>query len=115
MEMDAHACHVEQVQVNQHELLEGLGHLDRPLQELARMISRTEFDQFMNLVSHVHVGNQHYERTRRRLSGTGDWLFKHEDFIHWKQSASSEILWLTGQGLSRIGPLHRLTANHKKT
>lgn len=108
---DAHACHVEQRQVNHDEILARFGCLDRPLQEFTHQISISEYKQALNFVSQVHVGNQHHERTRHRLSGTGDWLLKHRGFLQWEQSASSEVLWLTGQGLFTVGPLREFSAD----
>lgn len=33
----------------------------------------------------------------RRVDGTGDWLVEHPDFVPWRESATSTLLWINGK------------------
>lgn len=80
-----------------------LQQIDRPVRRIEHFSEETiiilkdnEREKILDWVSQIPYV-QHYQATQKKaLRGTGQWLFSHPSFLQWKQTSSSEILWLHG-------------------
>lgn len=105
----AQACEAElrQVMGAEHKaLLESLNlplcHVREGVKELLVNIEADKKNKVLNDISSIRVNDEHYERNKKRASGTGDWIFQLQSFIEWEESSTSSILWLRGQSKSNF-------------
>ena len=80
-----------------------LKNIEKPIQRIehynektVKMLEDQQRSALLDWTSQIPY-QQHYIQGRKKaLRGTGTWLFTHPHFLQWKQSSSSEILWLHG-------------------
>lgn len=83
----------------QEDQLQQLGDIQRIEQynkKTMKILEENEQMEILNWTSQVQY-QRHYTQSRKKaLQGTGGWLFTHPKYLQWKQSSTSEILWLHG-------------------
>lgn len=55
-----------------------------------------ERSKILQWISSVEYAKHHLTAAEDRVKGTGEWLFRKNDFIAWQSSSDSTILWLHG-------------------
>lgn len=55
-----------------------------------------ERSKILQWISSVEYAKHHLTAAEDRVQGTGEWLFRRNDFIEWQNSRDSAILWLHG-------------------
>ena len=53
-------------------------------------------DRILDWTAQIPYHRHYKQGVKKALEGTGNWLLSLPDFIRWKQSSSSEMLWLHG-------------------
>nr|XP_001391675.2 hypothetical protein ANI_1_1862064 [Aspergillus niger CBS 513.88] len=92
--------------------------LDKPLirvvdqvSDLHRALKDNERGQILRWISPVPAQEHYREASASLMPGSGEWLFRHPEFQAWRDSSSSEVLWLygiPGCGKSKIAYLESL-------
>ncbi|GLA38815.1 hypothetical protein AnigIFM63309_006128 [Aspergillus niger] len=77
--------------------------LDKPLirvvdqvSDLHRALKDNERGQILRWISPVPAQEHYREASASLMPGSGEWLFRHPEFQAWRDSSSSEVLWLYG-------------------
>ncbi|KAH6721991.1 hypothetical protein BKA61DRAFT_666739 [Leptodontidium sp. MPI-SDFR-AT-0119] len=52
--------------------------------------------KILQWISTIHYETDHYNARKGRLGGTGDWLLARSQYLEWRDSPASMILWLHG-------------------
>ncbi|KAI2821658.1 hypothetical protein CBS115989_2857 [Aspergillus niger] len=75
--------------------------LDKPLirvvdqvSDLHRALKDNERGQILRWISPVPAQEHYREASASLMPGSGEWLFRHPEFQAWRDSSSSEVLWL---------------------
>ncbi|GKZ20283.1 hypothetical protein AbraCBS73388_005553 [Aspergillus brasiliensis] len=92
-----------QVSDMQASLQKALVDLDKPLarvvdqvSDLHQALKDSERDQILRWISPVPVQEHYREALASLMPNSGEWLFHHSEFQSWRDSSSSEVLWLHG-------------------
>ncbi|KAI2970957.1 hypothetical protein CBS147323_3181 [Aspergillus niger] len=77
--------------------------LDKPLirvvdqvSDLHRALKDNERGQILRWISPVPAQEHYREASASLMPGSGEWLFRHPESQAWRDSSSSEVLWLHG-------------------
>lgn len=70
--------------------------IDDRVNSLLESVSTEERQRILNWISGIGHGWNHDEVKDRRTEGTCGWLLKHMNYLEWRQTSSSVILWLHG-------------------
>ncbi|KAI9666864.1 MAG: hypothetical protein M1831_001369 [Alyxoria varia] len=97
-----HEGHNQHKEISQ-ELLSILTQMRSPMQRVenfsakaVKILEDHERKKLLNWASRIPYQKHYIEAQKKALEGTGNWLLSHPRFIQWKDSSSSEILWLHG-------------------
>ena len=52
--------------------------------------------QIFQWISDIPYENDHYTAQKGRVSNTGDWLLRHPNYVEWKTSEKSVLMWMNG-------------------
>ncbi|KXH45588.1 hypothetical protein CSAL01_11414 [Colletotrichum salicis] len=91
--------HSRQMQVLRGILPELEAPITRVSTGVAQLVMRdqgVERAAILKSLSTVPYPSHHQNACRGRLNGSGEWLLKHRDFIHWRGSSYSSVFWLDG-------------------
>ncbi|GJP92388.1 hypothetical protein AlacWU_05287 [Aspergillus niger] len=93
----------DQVNDMKTKLEKALLDLDKPLirvvdqvSDLHRALKDNERGQILRWISPVPAQEHYREASASLMPGSGEWLFRHPEFQAWRDSSSSEVLWLHG-------------------
>ncbi|KAI2904559.1 hypothetical protein CBS76997_4162 [Aspergillus niger] len=93
----------DQVNDMKTKLEKALLDLDKPLirvvdqvSDLHRSLKDNERAQILRWISPVPAQEHYREASASLMPGSGEWLFRHPEFQAWRDSSSSEVLWLHG-------------------
>ncbi|SPB47113.1 unnamed protein product [Aspergillus niger] len=93
----------DQVNDMKTKLEKALLDLDKPLIrvvdqvcDLHRALKDNERGQILRWISPVPAQEHYREASASLMPGSGEWLFRHPEFQAWRDSSSSEVLWLHG-------------------
>ncbi|GLA47313.1 hypothetical protein AnigIFM63604_001510 [Aspergillus niger] len=93
----------DQVNDMKTKLEKALLDLDKPLirvedqvSDLHRALKGNERGQILRWISPVPAQEHYREASASLMPGSGEWLFRHPEFQAWRDSSSSEVLWLHG-------------------
>jgi hypothetical protein len=54
--------------------------------------------EVLDWISTIKFGKHHQDKSKERAADTCNWLLEDEDFLHWLNEPSSNMLWLQGTG-----------------
>ena len=96
----------------QSKLLEILRDLERPFSHIQTLSSRSndiledfQREKILEWVSSTHHQSHHSQIYKKVLKGTGEWLLRSPELYDWKDTSSSQMMWLhgiPGSGKSRL-------------
>ena len=59
-------------------------------------LNRSEREKILIWISEIPYLRLHWTARKDRTEGTGGWILAHEQYLKWKRSSQSMILWLHG-------------------
>lgn len=98
---ERHQRHLDNDQ--SQKLLYGLGkplrHMNVNVEALLEGMQLEKRRRMLDNLSSIKFGDQHNSRKSARAEGTGEWIFKRQEFKLWENLSCSSIFWLTGQSM----------------
>jgi hypothetical protein len=70
--------------------------IDSRVGDLLLLAESVERCRILQWVSTIHHETDHYNARKGRLEGTGDWLLARKEYVEWRNSPTSMLLWLHG-------------------
>ncbi|OJJ72655.1 hypothetical protein ASPBRDRAFT_548678 [Aspergillus brasiliensis CBS 101740] len=93
----------DQINDSQTKLQKALVDLGKPLtrvvdqvSDLHRALEDNERGQILHWISPIPAQEHFREASAQLMPGSGEWLFRHSEFQAWRDSSSSEVLWIHG-------------------
>ncbi|KAK6222642.1 hypothetical protein LQW54_000822 [Pestalotiopsis sp. IQ-011] len=104
LEKYVQACERQQRQLDNDQSRKLLRSLGTPLRRMnvnmGALLEEMQLEKRRSMLDDlgsIKFGDQHNSRNSSRAEGTGQWLFKRQEFKLWENLGCSSIFWLTGQ------------------
>ncbi|CAJ0545119.1 Ff.00g085920.m01.CDS01 [Fusarium sp. VM40] len=81
---------------NRIQFKEMVSWLDKEMKQLWKQLNEDERCKILQWVSDIPYESDHYTASKGRVSGTGEWLLRHNAYLAWRESDKSTLLWLNG-------------------
>lgn len=66
------------------------------VQSLSTKVNAFQRSQILNWISPIKYESTHNKPGREAYEGTADWLFQHQGYLKWSESARDSVFWLRG-------------------